>query len=308
MQFSVILGMLLTILNSRKVTRTQLAEKFELDKRTVSRYIEILATAGVPIESISGKSGGLRIPDDYRLDNSFFSKEELSRLSVCLNAMQSSFDDGLNSLLLDKFANMAKNKEDEKYLLKTDSLIIDIGTWTNPRQYRAKIEIINKAMHDELTLKLEYVDRNNLASVRKLDPYTLVLKEGAWYLYGWCLLRRDFRLLKLSRIRGLDITPNRYTRRAGDVYGKLNEDFEDKELVDLEIEFFSTAYPDIEEWLGRDAIIDRGQKYRAAATLYGGNVLINKLLSFGSAVKVLSPSALKEEIATECRRIADNYL
>jgi len=308
MQFSVILGILLTILNNRKkVTRQQLADKYELNPRTITRYLAVIETAGVPIEYITGRNGGIALPDTYKLDRSFFSKEELKRLHTCVAGLQSGFDDGLNRLLLDKIGNMAQNKEDEKYLLKSDTLVVDTGNWINPQVYRNKIETINKSIAAELSLRVEYVDRHEYKSERKVDPYSLVLKEGVWYLYGWCHLRRDFRLLKLSRIRSMTILTSHFARQKNDVYQKLNEAFDDKALVDLEVEFSNTILSDIEEWLGIDAIKDIGKAYHARAEVYGGNVLINKLLSFGSSIKVLGPAALKEELLTECKRVVQSY-
>ena len=73
--------------------------------------------------------------------------------------------------------------------------------------------------------------------------------------------------------------------------------------VELEIEFSSTILGEIEEWLGIDAISERGLKYVAAATVYSGNVLVKKLLSFGSDVKVLRPAAVRDELLVECSRI-----
>ncbi|MCL2822245.1 MAG: WYL domain-containing protein, partial [Firmicutes bacterium] len=144
-------------------------------------------------------------------------------------------------------------------------------------------------------------------SERLYDPYSLVLKEGAWYLFGWCHLRKDFRLLKLSRVRSLTISTKLFVKRPTNVYEKLNEAFEENDFVTMVIEFSSTVLSEIEEWLGLDSIIDSGTMYRAEATVYGGNVLIGKLLSFGSSVKVLEPKALREELLIECKRIFLNY-
>jgi len=308
MQFSVILGILLTILNNRqKTTRQELAEKFELAPRTISRYLTVIETAGVPIEYLTGRNGGIALPDTYKLDRSFFSKEELKRLHTCVAGLQSGFDDGMNRLLLDKIGNMAQNKDDEKYLLKSDTLVVDTGNWTNPQLYRNKIETINKAIASELSLRVEYIDRHEYRSERKVDPYSLVLKEGVWYLYGWCHLRRDFRLLKLSRIRSMTISTAHFVRKAGNAYEKLNEAFGSSDLMDLEIEFSSTVLGEVEEWLGIDAIKDTGKAYRARAEVYGGNILVKKLLSFGSSVKVLSPAALQEELMVECKRVVESY-
>jgi len=307
MQFSVILSILLFILNKRKkIRREDLAKEYELSTRTISRYLDVIIAAGVPLEADRGLNGGFSIPDTYRFDRSFFSKEELKRLSSCVAAMQSNFLDDMNKTLLNKISNMTLNKQDEKYLLKSDSLIVDTSSWTNPDGYRAKFDVINEAIAQELALKIKYIDRNELKSERIYDPYSLVLKEGIWYLYGWCHLRRDFRLLKLSRIRDMSISTKQFARQTGDVYKKLNEAFDDTELVDIVIEFSNTILWQIEEWLGIDAIEDTGRMYQASASVFGGSALINKLLSFGSSIKVLSPNALKEELLLECKRILNN--
>lgn len=87
---------------------------------------------------------------------------------------------------------------------------------------------------------------------------------------------------------------------------KLEGKFDELELIDLEIEFSSTILGDIEEWLGYESVMERGYKYVAKARLYSGRVLINKLLSFGSGIKVLAPAFIKEELLIECKRILRN--
>jgi predicted DNA-binding transcriptional regulator YafY len=204
---------------------------------------------------------------------------------------------------MDKLGALAKNKEDEKYLLKSNTLIIDIGSWSNPNRYRNRIEIINKAIESGLTLDIEYTNRNENYSSRLVDPYSVVLKEGVWYLFGWCHLRRDFRLFKISRIKEIKISTSPYVRKESDVYKKLHESFDDQELVDIEIEFYSLVYSEVEEWLGGESIVDKGGNYYAKATVLGGNMLISKLMSFGSSIKVISPKKLREDLLEECKRI-----
>ena len=50
-------------------------------------------------------------------------------------------------------------------------------------------------------------------------------------------------------------------------------------MIDIEFEFSSLVYEEIVEWLGNDAIIERGMQYVAKATLYYGKSLISKLAS-----------------------------
>ena len=306
MKSAIMFGILLTILNNRKAKREYLAEKFEISTKSVARYVDELCVAGVPIISVRGVNGGYMIADDFKLERSFFTQDELHRILTCLNATSTSFPDQ-NRDIIEKLKHIGIVKENEKYLLKTDTLIIDVGTWTKPHSYRGKMEALNKAIDGDLTVNMEYTDNKEYFSVRDFDPYCLVLKEGVWYTYGYCHLRNDFRLFRLARIKNLTITENKFIRKESDVHEKLNGTFDDLDLVDIEFEFFSTALSEVEEWLGPDAITERGAKYIAKASLYGGNLLINKLLSFGSSIKILKPKELKEELQIECSRVLKNY-
>lgn len=302
MQNSVVFALLLCLLQKRKVKRRDMAEQFELSERTISRYFDTLQSAGVPIVTTRGANGGYAISDDFMFDNMFFSESELNRLITCLNAVPE-YRDGVNDILLSKLKTLAASASENRFLISADTLVIDSGSWNNPGLYRNKIDVINKAILNCNTINMKYTDRNESSSERLFDPYFLVLKEGVWYTYGFCRTRNDFRLFKLARIRSMITTDNTFDRKQTDVYEKLKGRFDDVTYLDVEFEFFATVLADVEEWLGPDAIIERGLKYIAKANLPGGRLLTNKLLSFGSSIKIISPPALKEEILDECRRI-----
>ena len=42
-------------------------------------------------------------------------------------------------------------------------------------------------------------------SEREIEPCYLVFHWAAWYVWGWCRTRRDFRLFKLSRMQDLRV-------------------------------------------------------------------------------------------------------
>lgn len=309
MQNTVIYGILMTLLTSKdKVSRKFLAEKYEVSERTIRRYIDVLSGGDIPVITIRGKNGGYTIADNYRIDHSFFTRDEHERLMTCVGALSSSFDDDLNRSILDKLSQLGVSRDSEQYLLKSDTLVIDAGTWSNPHTYRGKIETINKGIESALTLDMRYVDRNETVSERKIDPYSLVLKEGVWYVYGWCHEREDFRLFKLSRIRSLVFTDKHYEKRPADVYAKLNEKFDNARQIELNIEFSPSIESDVEEWLGTEVIArQKGDRLSAQAIVYSNGSLLRKLLSFGSDVRILSPEYLKEELLTECARILEDY-
>ena len=288
----------------RKVKRSMLAARAGVNVRTVSRCIDALTLAGVPIYSETGPDGGYYIPDDYVVTQTMFTAEEKARMVNCIQAAKENFSDTVCDTLLDKQNGIAAPAEN--YLIKSDTLVIDASGWNTPQQ-TGKIAVLRRAVESALTVRMKYIDRYEAASERLFDPHCLVQKSGMWYIYGWCHNRRDFRLFKIARIKDVVITDQTFRRREGNVYEKLRGDFQNEEPVQFTIEFGNLILPEIEEWLGADVIEDVGRCYVARAESFGGNALVGKLLSFGSSVKILSPAALREEVEIECKRLLQLY-
>ncbi len=89
MNFSVALSIMFEILRCKQ-NATDLAEEFEISKRTVYRYIDALCGAGVPIISTMGKFGGFEMSKYFKIQDYFFTKGEKSYL---LNMLQNKDDD-----------------------------------------------------------------------------------------------------------------------------------------------------------------------------------------------------------------------
>ena len=303
---SVIFSILLNLLANKRLTREMLAEKYEVSTRTISRYIDVLVESGVPILSIPGVGGGYTLPDDYKLERGFLSEAEIKRLNETLEKTAKDYDDKLNGIITEKL-NALDEKKDNIHISSTGYLIIDDGPWSSHSLYKSKLDVLKKAIQNGNTVQIKYTDRHEAFTNRLIDPYYLVLKEYVWYIYAYCHVRKDFRLFKLSRINHIYTTNEKFERRKdSNVIEKLNERFDVSETVNLLIEFSCTVLPQIEEWLGSDAVFEYGLDYRASATVAGGNELLAKILSFGSSVKVLSPQSLKDDVIAECNRVIKN--
>ena len=94
------------------MTAPELAERFEVSRRTINRDIENLCKAGIPISTTQGVGGGIRI------------------------------------------------------------------------HYYAP----------------------NGESTREIEPHFLIFKWSSWYVWGWCRLREDFRMFKLTRMDQIEYT------------------------------------------------------------------------------------------------------
>lgn len=293
--------------NRKKVKRNLLAARAGVNVRTVSRAIDALTLAGVPIYSETGPDGGYYIPDDCVVTQASFSPEEKARIVNCIHAAKHNFSDTVCENVLDKLQSL--NSAGDNYLIRSETLIIDASGWNASGVKSAQIALLRRAVEETRTVRLKYVDRYEFSSERYFDPYCLVQKGGMWYIFGYCHTRADFRLFKIARIKDLTVTDGTFERKPCDVYEKLHGNFpnEADDLVPFTIRFSSLILSDIEEWLGTENIEDRGTCYEAHAELYGGNQLVSKLLSFGSGVTVVEPAYLREEVEVECKRMLRNY-
>ena len=66
MKMDRLIGILSILLQQERVTAPYLAEKFEVSRRTISRDIEDLCKAGIPLVTSQGAGGGISIMEGYK--------------------------------------------------------------------------------------------------------------------------------------------------------------------------------------------------------------------------------------------------
>ena len=80
MKIDRLIGILSVLLQKEKTTAPELAERFEVSRRTINRDIEDLCRAGIPIRTSQGTGGGISIMDGYRMDRTILTSKEDSIL------------------------------------------------------------------------------------------------------------------------------------------------------------------------------------------------------------------------------------
>lgn len=306
MSQSAIFSILMILLTKRKVSRDFLAERFSVSKRTISRYIAVLEDAGVPITSVAGHGGGVSLADDYMLDKTFLTEAETLRIKTALSRTENEFGDKVNRALIEKFDVMEKSREQDFIVIKQDSLYIDCE-YEQAQNIKPKIKVLMQAIDETRAVEIKYTDASGIVSYRTIEPYTLVFKAGFWYIYAMCKLRGDFRLFKLSRITDLRKTSRRFTKYESKLTEKLELEFYNEIYTDLEFELFPSVLDSVIDWLGVQAVAERGTKLIARAEVPMTDALIKRLLSYGSSIKVLQPQELADSIKDEAKRIKDIY-
>lgn len=196
-------------------TASELAQSLGVDKKTVYRYINSLSKANIPIYTKKGRYGGFYIDKNFYMKSANLSEKELDALLMASEVLtrQNGFvyeRELKNAVYKIKSVSLNSNV-DLKDMNDTGNFSIDsIGSMENLED---KISQINYSMSKGRSLNIDYfsVNKNNL-TMRKVDPYDLIFKQGNWYVVGYCHMKDSVEIFKLDRIKNLKISSDVYMR------------------------------------------------------------------------------------------------
>lgn len=293
------------LLSKRKLTASQIAERYGISERSVYRYVEELNVCGVPVDVVRGRYGGLRIADSYKLPMGYFTRGEYEATVNAITAMSSQVNDENLSSALNKLTS--QQKKEKRELSVCGNIIVDGGSW-GANKLNEMMRICEEAVNNSICLYIDYISRSGEHSKRVIEPHVLVLKKNVWYVYAFCHTKQSFRTFKIGRIKNASFTEP-FTKRSF-TRDEIDLNFYDtqKSLIDVTLEIAPSSLADAEEWLGIDNIEPQGDALVANLSLPDDDGLVNKILSYGGAVKVLEPKSLGERVAAAARRIADGAL
>ena len=141
---------------------------------------------------------------------------------------------------------------------------------------------------------------------RKVKPIRLLFKEQDWYLYGFCLLRNDFRYFKLSRIKKLEILSTNFEENFEDII--LKKEFKYENIVHLKVRFNRRAAFRVYDELNTNITEDEDGNLYTEIEIPNDYNLYNYVFSFGDLVEVLEPEEIRIKIKKMINKIAQKYI
>ena len=300
MKIDRLIGILSVLLQEEKTTAPELAERFEVSRRTINRDIEDLCKAGIPIRTAQGTGGGISIMDGYRMDRTILTSKDMQTILAGLRSLDSVSGSSYYSQLMEKI--QAGSSE---FVGGSDSILIDLSSWYR-ESLAPKIETIQSAIENRHMLMFRYYAPSG-ESDRTVEPYYLVFRWSSWYLWAWCCDRKDYRLFKLNRMVHVRETDNVFVCREAAL-----PDLSDEKVFPGGIKV--------------KALFEADQKWRlveefgpACFTEYGdGRLLftadytdmenlVTWLMTFGDKAEVLEPKEARNEIARMANKMAMIY-
>lgn len=308
MKYEVMLKILFLLLSKEKVSAAYIARRFEISTRTVFRYLTAISLANIPLISEPGRNGGYYIAQSFKLPASLLSEKEFNAVVSTLESCNEQLGNSEIESALDKLCSL--NRSDfASDGMPASHFIIDGSSWNGNDNVKNVISTVEKAIENRTALEIKYIDKSGDETMREIEPQIIILKQGLWYVYAYCLLREDFRIFKSSRIIYANFTDKKFTPREDAKENlKLAKWFENLPCETIELELTESARTDVEEWLGVDAVYRNANGIlNASATLPYDEWLISKLLGYGDKVRILHPKRLIDDVSKAALEVLKLY-
>ena len=300
MKFDRLIGILCILLQREKVTAAELAEKFEVSRRTIVRDIENINRAGIPIVTEQGRHGGISVMERYKLNRALLSQDDLNAILAGLQGLDSISASNRYRRIMDKVS-----VKHETLLSNDSQMIIDLSAWDKSK-VSGKIELIRNAMDNDERLSFIYCSRNG-ESRRQIEPYRLIFQWGEWYVWGYCDSRKDYRLFKLTRIHDLKCTKEKREKRQIPPY-ICNKHFQDREEIQAVVKFDPSLKWRIVDEFGIELprFLENGS-ILVDITWHNAESFFRYLLSYGDKAEIVSPEKYRLEFADYLKKILGLY-
>jgi len=299
MQESRLFRIVYYLLDKGKSSAPELAEKFEVSVRTIYRDIDIISSMGIPVYAMQGKGGGITLLDNFVLDKSLLSTREQEQILMALQGMIATEPNNSDELLT-KLGSLFQTKN-------TNWIEVDFSNWVKRNPGQDIFQLIKSAIFSRNVISFQYFSSNRESTKRRVEPLKLVFKSKDWYLYGFCLMRNDYRFFKLTRIREMEIQAEVYSREIPSTCS-IGKQMDIQNAIAVTLKFDQDmafrVYDEFAEGVTED---NQGNLY-VRTNLPDSDTLYSYLFSFADSVEIVEPENIREQVKNKLAAMQKKYV
>lgn len=304
-----LLAIVLMLQAKKQMRAEDLADAFEVSKRTIYRDILALDEAGVPIVAIPGQ--GYSLVEGYFLPPLTFNTDEAIMLLLGADFVAENFDaqyrDATQSASHKILAVLPRQLRDEVEYLESSIRFMTLSGVSSP----ATLQILRRAIIQRKTVSFRYHARYgnptpNTASQREADPYALIHIGGAWMLIAYCHLRQDQRHFRLDRMEHVVLLDATFTRPS-DFEIQIGDNDTRPRMVRVLFDHDSIRRVQEAPSGFQVAQEDHPEGLLVTFMVRQDEDILSWLLGWGSHIRVLEPKTLAQKLVHEAEKILEKH-
>jgi predicted DNA-binding transcriptional regulator YafY len=259
-----------------------------------------LGAAGIPIYTNKGKGGGIGLLENFVLNKSMLSEKEQTDILSSLQSLKALNVPDVEPVL--KKLAILFNKNSSSWI------DVDFSQWGSGTAEKEKFNIIKTAIINRKLLAFDYYSSYGEKTERKIEPLKLIFKEQAWYVYGFCSTKNDFRMFKITRIKNLTLTMGTFTRNIPE-----NIRSNPRDVVNKTVKFVLKIEPNMafrvyDEFEQECITKNPDGSFMVTATFPEDEWVYSYILSFGNYAEIMEPMHIREIIKRKLEQNLEKYL
>ena len=198
-----------------RMSGSELAQRLEVDVRTLRRYIIMLQDLGIPIEAERGRHGGYVLSAGFKLPPMMFTNEEALALTIGLISARRLNLADTDRAIESAFAKLERVMPlDLKSRVRalTETITLDSSTASSAPPSEVVLSAMSSAAQLQQRVHIQYHPNRGEYTERDFDPYGLTYYLNRWYVVGYCHLRQDLRSFRLDRISNVNVVNTHFHR------------------------------------------------------------------------------------------------
>ncbi len=303
-----VMNVLVVLLEGKRVRAQDIADRLEVSVRTVYRDIDTLCAAGIPVRSIGGVKGGIELMPGYRLEGRMFSPAEHSALLAGLSNLSAMLHTDALACTLSKLRGFLPEGKAAEIECRAAQIVIDPEPWLGDGRTKRTLECVETALEMHRLLDFSYMDRFGNRTERTAEPYRLVLKGDQWYFQGYCLLRNDYRLFRLSRMMDVQMREEGFLPREAPKPDLDGEEIAASLRTEITLRVHVSAIDRVMEYCAFDRFTPDGDEhYLVRFPFIDREYYYDRLLFFGDRCECVAPAHVREKLRQRIQCLAELY-
>ena len=305
---------MLQLLKARgKMNTTQLASELEVNPRNIREFKKELVLAGYNVEEVKGRYGVYILNDQYDLPVTIFSDEQKDALVQSYKFMRTQKDFKPLSLYcdaMDKIIATSKISSNDSLHYMSNSIKLDQKTST-------MIDKTQQAINLGLCVLLSYQSlQDETPKEFEVEPYEIIHYHKSYYLIGFSLLRKDYRMYRFSleRMYSCEISSRHFIR---DNHFHLSNYIGEHSLIPLDLKQIQVRVYHNENglrlfkekyWGNKLQIINKQEGF-TDFEFYTDDMsnLYQSLFAMTNLVEILQPEDVKSNYVMRVKKILNAY-
>jgi len=196
----------------------ELADRLEVEPRTVRRYAVRLQELGIPVEAERGRAGGYRLRPGYRLPPLMLDDEEATAVTLGLLAARRLGVEGAEEAVdraLGKLLRVLPTALRERALALHDAIGFTPPHGEPPPAPSETVLTLAQAVRRRRCVALRHRAADGRETARVAEPLGLVHHGGRWYLAAHDRLRGEPRTFRVDRLLAVEALAERFEPPAG---------------------------------------------------------------------------------------------